>query len=98
MTPLAGETAGQRIARARRRRALSKAVLAGLMGRSESWLSQVERGKRYLITGAAGHWIAHRWDNGRMLAASSPDGLRELIIEDYAGQQVPRGTERHARA
>jgi hypothetical protein len=52
----------------------------------------------YLITGAAGHWIAHRRDNGRMLAAGSPDELRELIIEDYAGQQVPRGTERHASA
>ena len=37
---------GQRIARARRRRGLSQAVLAGLAGRSESWLSQVERGKR----------------------------------------------------
>jgi DNA-binding XRE family transcriptional regulator len=40
------ETAGQRIARARRRRGLSQAVLAGLVGRSESWLSQVERGGR----------------------------------------------------
>lgn len=40
------ETAGERIARARRRRGLSQAVLAGLIGRSESWLSQVERGKR----------------------------------------------------
>jgi transcriptional regulator with XRE-family HTH domain len=40
------ETAGQRIARARRRRGLSQAVLAGLIGRSESWLSQVERGRR----------------------------------------------------
>lgn len=163
--PLDGEAAGERIARARRRRGLSQAVLAGLVGRSESWLSQVERGKRdidshsvltrlaeilrvdvaeitgpdpgithaehaypaaplielamlgygapgeaalgqprrhwreaYLITGAAGHWIAHRRDNGRMLAASSPGELRELIIEDYAGQQVPRGTERRARS
>jgi transcriptional regulator with XRE-family HTH domain len=40
------ETSGQRIARARKRRGLSQAVLAGLLGRSESWLSQVERGKR----------------------------------------------------
>ena len=40
------KVAGQRIARARRRRGLSQAVLAGLVGRSESWLSQVERGKR----------------------------------------------------
>jgi len=40
------EPAGQRIARARRRRGLSQSALAGLVGRSESWLSQVERGKR----------------------------------------------------
>jgi transcriptional regulator with XRE-family HTH domain len=46
VTPSDRETAGQRIARARRRRGLSQAVLAGLVGRSESWLSQVERGKR----------------------------------------------------
>ena len=46
MMPSDREAAGQRIARARRRRGLSQAVLAGLVGRSESWLSQVERGKR----------------------------------------------------
>jgi transcriptional regulator with XRE-family HTH domain len=46
MTPSGREAGGQRIARARRRRGLSQAVLAGLVGRSESWLSQVERGKR----------------------------------------------------
>ena len=46
MTPSDREAAGHRIARARRRRGLSQAVLAGLVGRSESWLSQVERGKR----------------------------------------------------
>lgn len=40
------ESAGRRLARARRRRGLSQAVLAGLVGRSESWLSQVERGRR----------------------------------------------------
>jgi transcriptional regulator with XRE-family HTH domain len=40
------EATGQRIARARRRQGLSQVVLAGLVGRSESWLSQVERGKR----------------------------------------------------
>ena len=45
MTPSDREAAGQRIARARRRHGLSQAVLAGLIGRSESWLSQVERGK-----------------------------------------------------
>ena len=41
-----GDASGARIARARRRRGLSQTVLAGLVGRSESWLSQVERGKR----------------------------------------------------
>jgi transcriptional regulator with XRE-family HTH domain len=46
MTPSDREAAGQQIARARRRRGLSQAVLGGLVGRSESWLSQVERGKR----------------------------------------------------
>jgi transcriptional regulator with XRE-family HTH domain len=40
------DAAGTRIARARRRRGLSQSVLAGLVGRSESRLSQVERGKR----------------------------------------------------
>jgi transcriptional regulator with XRE-family HTH domain len=43
---VADEGTGQRIARARRRRGLSQAVTAGLVGRSESWLSQVERGLR----------------------------------------------------
>ncbi|MQA86471.1 MAG: helix-turn-helix domain-containing protein [Streptosporangiales bacterium] len=41
-------TRGQRIARARRRRGLSQSALAGLVGRSESWLSQVERGVKAL--------------------------------------------------
>ncbi|HZD01651.1 MAG TPA: helix-turn-helix transcriptional regulator [Actinomycetes bacterium] len=37
---------GDRIAYYRRRRGLSQVKLAGLLGRSESWLSQVERGVR----------------------------------------------------
>src|SRR2546429_422320 len=37
---------GERIAAYRRRRGLSQAALAGLGGRSESWLSQGERGGR----------------------------------------------------
>jgi transcriptional regulator with XRE-family HTH domain len=37
---------GERIAAYRRRRGLSQAALAALIGRSESWLSQVERGIR----------------------------------------------------
>jgi len=37
---------GERIAIYRRRRGLTQLVVAGLIGRSESWLSQVERGIR----------------------------------------------------
>lgn len=40
------EGVGKRVAAYRRRRGLSQAALAGLIGRSESWLSQVERGVR----------------------------------------------------
>src|SRR5882724_3848729 len=35
---------GQNVARYRQRRGLSQNVFAGLIGRSESWVSQVERG------------------------------------------------------
>jgi DNA-binding XRE family transcriptional regulator len=41
-----GDSIGRRIATYRRRRGLSQAALAGLIGRSESWPSQVERGVR----------------------------------------------------
>jgi transcriptional regulator with XRE-family HTH domain len=39
-------TVGERIAFYRRRRGLTQAVLAGLVGRSEDWLSKIERGER----------------------------------------------------
>lgn len=37
---------GERVAFYRRRRGLSQAVLAGLMGKSEDWVSKIERGER----------------------------------------------------
>lgn len=43
---MAAGSMGERIAAYRRRRGMSQATLAGLVGRSESWLSQVERGLR----------------------------------------------------
>ena len=52
----------------------------------------------YLITGASGHWIAHRRDNGQALVASGPGELRGLIIEDYAAHPIRRGTERRGSA
>ena len=39
-------TVGERIAYHRKRRGLTQAVLSGLLGRSEEWLSQIERGSR----------------------------------------------------
>jgi hypothetical protein len=45
-------------------------------------------GEAYAITGAAGHWLAQRRDDGQTLTASTPEQLRELIIEDYAARPV----------
>jgi transcriptional regulator with XRE-family HTH domain len=39
---------GERVALLRRRRGLSQVELSNLIGRSESWVSQVERGARHL--------------------------------------------------
>ncbi|WP_221208436.1 helix-turn-helix domain-containing protein [Nocardioides albus] len=39
---------GERVAFYRRRRGLTQGVLAGLVGRSEDWLSKIERGEREL--------------------------------------------------
>jgi hypothetical protein len=47
-------------------------------------------GSAYLITGAAGHWIAQRRDDKRTLTARGPAELRERMIEDYAERPVSR--------
>jgi transcriptional regulator with XRE-family HTH domain len=41
-------TIGQRVARCRKARGMSQEVLAHLLGRSQSWLTKVERGERQL--------------------------------------------------
>ncbi len=75
MTPIDREAAGQRIARARRRRGLSQAVLAGLAGRSESWRMS------YMITGrkhpqeALELAMATAAGLGRTMRAPSPERL-----------------------
>ena len=51
---------------------------------------QYHWGGAYLITGMSGHWLAQGRDDGQTLSASGPDGLRELMIDDYAEQPVPR--------
>lgn len=40
---------GERIAFYRRRRGLSQVVLANLVGRTEDWLSKIERGEREIV-------------------------------------------------
>jgi transcriptional regulator with XRE-family HTH domain len=48
MEPVDYMSVGERIAIYRRRRGLSQLALANLVGRSEAWLSQVERGIRHV--------------------------------------------------
>ena len=71
---------GERIARARRRRGLSQAVLAGLVGRSESWLSQVERGRRSVDS----HAVLTR------MAAALRVEVEELTGPDGGGEEGHR--------
>jgi len=74
------DTPGERIARARRRRGLSQSVLAGLVGRSESWLSQVERGRR----GVDSHAVLTR------MAAVLRVDVEELTGPDGGGEEGRR--------
>ena len=39
-------------------------------------------------------WLAIRRDTGAALAAETPADLRDLIVEDYTAQPVPRGARR----
>lgn len=48
MEPVNYVSVGERIAIYRRRRGLSQVALANLIGRSEAWVSQVERGIRHV--------------------------------------------------
>jgi transcriptional regulator with XRE-family HTH domain len=48
MEPVDYVSVGERIAIYRRRRGLSQVALANLIGRSEAWVSQVERGIRHV--------------------------------------------------
>jgi hypothetical protein len=47
-------------------------------------------GEAYDIEVTRAGWVAKRLDNGRALAASGPEELRELITEDYGAQPVSR--------
>lgn len=47
-------------------------------------------GEAYDLAVTRSGWVAKRLDNNRALVASSPEELRELIIEDYAAEPVSR--------
>jgi hypothetical protein len=47
-------------------------------------------GEVYDLAVTRSGWVAKRLDNGRALVASEPNGLRELIIADYAAEPVCR--------
>lgn len=51
---------GERIAFYRRRRGMTQAVLAGFVGRSEDWLSKVERGDRAIQRARCAGRVGHR--------------------------------------
>ena len=80
------EPIGRRIALHRRRRGLSQAAVAGLVGRSESWLSQVERGLRDIDSYTALRDLARvlRVDIGTLTAtseASEPErSIRDVDV------------------
>ncbi|MGW4129901.1 helix-turn-helix domain-containing protein [Amycolatopsis japonica] len=58
---------GERIAFYRRRRGLSQAVLADLVGRTEDWLSKIEHGEREIrrMDGAGRRGAGSAGDAGR---------------------------------
>jgi hypothetical protein len=47
-------------------------------------------GQAYDLAVTGDGWVAKRLDNGRSLAAPSPEELRALIIADYADVPVAR--------
>ncbi len=47
-------------------------------------------GSAYAIAGADGCWVARRRDNGKLINAGGPGGLRELLVADYQDRPVPR--------
>jgi transcriptional regulator with XRE-family HTH domain len=107
--PFEREAAGQRIARARRRRGLPQAVLAGLVGRSESWLSQVERGKRGVDSHSVLVRLAEvlRVDLEELTGSADRDeagrrsypaaSLIEKAMMSYGGPGPPDGDEKVGR-
>lgn len=77
---------GRRIARERRRRGMSQLVLAGLIGRSESWLSQVERGQRTIDSHAVLSALANIL--GLTVEKLTASGTAETMARYEAAAQI----------
>jgi transcriptional regulator with XRE-family HTH domain len=98
---------GERIAYYRRRRGLSQVKLAGLLGRSESWLSQVERGVRSIdrisvlievagalnvpITELSPDPLIQEGPDEHPAAQAVRQVLTETVTLDLVAQESPRG-------
>lgn len=78
-------TRGQTIKRARRRHGYSQSVLAGLVGRSESWLSQVERG----ILTVDSHEVLNRLSLVLRLDLSELTGTESETFTHVIGRTSP---------
>ncbi|MBX6388777.1 MAG: helix-turn-helix transcriptional regulator [Frankia sp.] len=76
-------TVGERIAFYRRRRGLTQAVLAGLVSRSEDWLSKVERGEREI----------RRVDLLVDLAKALRVSLGDLLGQPVLAEGAPQGDD-----
>jgi transcriptional regulator with XRE-family HTH domain len=88
-------TRGQTIKRARRKNGYSQSVLAGLVGRSESWLSQVERG--ILIVDS--HEILNRLSRVLRLDITELTGTESEAVTDMrydAARTIERAMMRYS--
>ena len=80
--PVEYMSVGERIAIYRRRRGLSQLALANMVGRSEAWLSPVERGIRHV-------------DRVSVLIRLAQ--VLKVTVEDLIGPAVVPGTQRRHR-
>ncbi|WP_150240651.1 helix-turn-helix domain-containing protein [Nocardiopsis quinghaiensis] len=88
-------TRGQTIKRARRRHGYSQSVLAGLVGRSESWLSQVERG----ILTVDSHEVLNRLSLVLRLGLTELTGTKSEAVTDMrydAARTIERAMMRYS--
>jgi len=78
-------TVGERVAFYRRRRGLSQATLAGLVGRSEDWLSKIERGEREI------HRLDVLVEVSRALRVTLGDLLGEPVLmeDEHRNDDIP---------